>query len=101
MGPARWRTLQSVRWTAHSAARYSFCVRAWDRAGNLRRDCAAVRVTRPAPPPSNCHRSYPGVCIPPAPPDLDCPEVPYRNFAVRPPDPHGFDADLDGVGCET
>ena len=48
-----------------------------------------------------CDSSYPGVCIPPPPPDLDCPEIPYRNFTVRPPDPHGFDGDHDGVGCET
>jgi micrococcal nuclease len=57
---------------------------------------------------------YPHVCIPPAPPDLDCDdggsldpdEVPYKNFTVRhdvvDPDPHGFDGnDNDGVGCET
>jgi hypothetical protein len=28
-------------------------------------------------------------------------DVPNRNFAVRAPDPHGFDGDRDGVGCET
>jgi micrococcal nuclease len=50
---------------------------------------------------SKCDPSYPGVCIPPYPPDLDCADVPYRNFAVRPPDPHGFDGDGDGLGCET
>ena len=47
-----------------------------------------------------CDASYPGVCIPPPPPDLDCAEVPYSGFAVRGPDPHGFDGDGDGVGCE-
>jgi micrococcal nuclease len=41
------------------------------------------------------------VCIPPPPPDLDCPQIPYRNFTVLPPDPHRFDRDRDGVGCET
>jgi len=59
----------------------------------------------PTSPGSNCAPSYPGVCIPPPPPDLDCKDVPYRRFAVRwdvpDPDPHHFDGDRDGVGCET
>jgi micrococcal nuclease len=50
---------------------------------------------------NNCDPSYPGVCIYPYPPDLDCKDVPYRRFAVVPPDPHGFDGDYDGVGCES
>jgi micrococcal nuclease len=50
---------------------------------------------------TNCDPSYPGVCIPPAPPDLDCKDVPYKRFTVLPPDPHGFDRDGDGVGCES
>jgi micrococcal nuclease len=41
------------------------------------------------------------VCIPPAPPDLDCPQIPFKNFTVIPPDPHRFDADHDGIGCES
>ncbi|HKY53382.1 MAG TPA: hypothetical protein VJM08_03710 [Anaerolineales bacterium] len=49
---------------------------------------------------SNCHPSYPGVCIPYPPPDLDCPDIPYRNFQVLPPDPHNFDREGDGLGCE-
>jgi micrococcal nuclease len=48
----------------------------------------------------DCDRSYPEVCIPPYPPDLDCGDIPFRYFVVRPPDPHGFDAEADGVGCE-
>jgi endonuclease YncB( thermonuclease family) len=49
-----------------------------------------------------CDPSYPTVCIPPPPPDLDCKDVPYHNFKVLPPDPHGFDGrDDDGVGCES
>jgi micrococcal nuclease len=40
------------------------------------------------------------VCIPPPPPDLDCADVPERRFAVLPPDPHRFDGDGDGIGCE-
>ena len=57
-----------------------------------------------AKPSGNCHASYPDFCIPPAPPDLDCtsPLIAGRkNFTVLPPDPHRFDADKDGVGCES
>ena len=54
------------------------------------------------PPPSGkCDPSYRGVCIPPYPPDLDCDEVPYSDFSVIGSDPHGFDGDNDGVGCES
>ncbi len=57
----------------------------------------------PTSPPStaNCDPSYPGVCIPPYPPDLDCGDIPYRRFEVVGSDPHGFDGDGDGVGCES
>ena len=58
----------------------------------------------PAPPPAragNCDPSYPDVCIPPAPPDLDCGDITYRRFRVVGSDPHRFDADHDGVGCES
>ncbi|MFO1541375.1 MAG: thermonuclease family protein [Chloroflexota bacterium] len=48
-----------------------------------------------------CDPAYPDVCIPPAPPDLDCGDVPYRRFRVLPPDPHRFDGGNDGVGCES
>jgi micrococcal nuclease len=56
-----------------------------------------------APPPRSsgrCDPSYPDVCIPPPPPDLDCKDVPYRNFRVVGADPHHFDGNRDGVGCE-
>lgn len=49
----------------------------------------------------NCYSAYPDVCIPPSPPDLDCKDIPYRRFRVLPPDPHRFDGDKDGVGCES
>ncbi len=51
-------------------------------------------------PQSNCDPSYPDVCIPPPPPDLDCGEISHRRFKVVPPDPHRFDRDNDGIGCE-
>jgi hypothetical protein len=51
-------------------------------------------------PSANCDPSYPAVCIPPYPPDLDCDEIIYTNFMVVGSDPHGFDKDNDGIGCE-
>ena len=48
----------------------------------------------------NCHPGYEGVCIPPPPPDLNCDDIDERNFAVVGTDPHGFDGDNDGKGCE-
>ena len=60
---------------------------------------------RSAPPPSNnCHESYPDFCIPPAPPDLDCGSAEIggrKDFTVHSPDPHGFDGNHDGVGCQS
>lgn len=53
-----------------------------------------------SPPQPDCDPSYPTVCIPSPPPDLDCKDIPYHNFPVRPPDPHHFDGDGDGIGCE-
>ncbi len=55
----------------------------------------------PPPPDEDCDPAYPDVCIPSPPPDLDCGDIPYRNFRVLPPDPHNFDGDGDGIGCET
>lgn len=54
-----------------------------------------------APGAGSCDPAYPGVCIPPPPPDLDCQDVPYRRFTVLAPDPHRFDGDHDGIGCES
>jgi len=101
MALARWDRMQSVAWTPRSAGSFKVCVRAWDPAGNTRQSCAGVSVTKPAPAPSRCDPSYPTVCIPSPPPDLDCGDIPHTNFTVRPPDPHRFDGDGDGVGCET
>jgi micrococcal nuclease len=50
---------------------------------------------------SNCDPSYQGVCIPPYPPDLSCGDISDKGFAVQGSDPHGFDGDGDGIGCES
>lgn len=63
---------------------------------------APVPTATPTPQPAeNCDPSYPTVCIPPPPPDLDCGDIPYRRFQVVGRDPHRFDADNDGIGCES
>ena len=62
---------------------------------------AATAARADTPSREGCSPSYPTVCIPPAPPDLDCKDITFRRFQVIPPDPHGFDANDDGVGCET
>lgn len=51
-------------------------------------------------PGGDCDPSYPDACIPSPPPELNCPDVDQQGFAVKGDDPHGFDADGDGVGCE-
>jgi Flp pilus assembly pilin Flp len=55
------------------------------------------------PPIVHCDASYAGVCIPPAPPDLDCTDLSAMGVAlpvqVVGSDPHGLDQDGDGLGC--
>ena len=60
----------------------------------------------------DCDPAYPTVCIPPSPPDLDCGDITHRGFRVYLEtdsdvpsdltnfDPHRFDGDDDGIGCE-
>ena len=57
-------------------------------------------VEQPSASPGDCDPAYPDVCIPPPPPDLQCADVSFRNFRVLPPDPHNFDGNSDGEGCE-
>jgi micrococcal nuclease len=49
----------------------------------------------------NCDSSYPDVCIPSPPPDLDCSDVSEKDFKVNGSDPHRFDINNDGIGCES
>jgi micrococcal nuclease len=70
------------------------------RLGKTRSDGIWQACASPSPPSGRCDPSYPNVCIPPPPPDLDCADVPYKNFRVVGADPHRFDGDHDGIGCE-
>jgi hypothetical protein len=64
-------------------------------------ECLPLTAPLTPPPARNCHPSYPGTCIPGHPPNLNCGDVSTRNFKVVGSDPHGFDGDNDGVGCES
>jgi endonuclease YncB( thermonuclease family) len=50
---------------------------------------------------ANCDPSYPTICIPVNSADLDCPDIADRRFPVVGADPHRFDGDNDGIGCES
>lgn len=64
---------------------------------------AAVQPTAPSPAQGgNCDPSYPDVCIPSPPPDLNCGDISFRRFRVLQPDPHNFDGGRkNGIGCES
>ena len=47
-----------------------------------------------------CDPNYSGACIPPYPPDIDCPDAGAEGFRSTGSDPHGFDAEDDGIACE-
>lgn len=71
---------------------------------SVRQDCAEVapEPAQPEPavpqPGADCDPNY-TPCVPPYPPDINCSDI---SFPVRVigSDPHGFDADGDGFGCE-
>jgi micrococcal nuclease len=48
---------------------------------------------------AGCDPSYPTVCIASPPPYLECRDIRPRSFKVFGRDPHGFDPDRDGLGC--
>ncbi len=64
-----------------------------------------VPASPPAPAPARprapgCDPNYAGACIPVYPPDVDCNEIPDRNFQVVGTDVDHFDVDHDGIACE-
>ena len=52
-------------------------------------------------PQEGCDSSYPDICVTTYSAKLSCGDIPFRNFKVLLPDPHGFDSDGDGIGCES
>jgi micrococcal nuclease len=79
----------------------------WSRCGGVdtplrRSKPAPAHQTRPGgstPQGGGCDPGY-DPCIPPYPPDLDCGDV-DGPIQVTGDDPHGFDADGDGIGCDS
>ncbi|MDX6514803.1 MAG: micrococcal nuclease [Gaiellaceae bacterium] len=72
----------------------------------LSTDGNGTSTTTPAPPQTttagrSCDPAYPDFCIAPPPPDLNCKDIGRKDFTVLPPDPHRFDGDHDGRGCES
>jgi hypothetical protein len=59
---------------------------------------APAQPDEPAPS-ADCAPGY-SPCVPPYPPDVDCPDV-NGPITVTGDDPHRLDADNDGVGCES
>ena len=93
------------------AARFASCLRAACARqpihdSNLENNATAALTSVTTGEPGGalgCHPSYPTVCIPPPPPDLNCADIPFRNFRVLrdipDADPHDLDGTHDGVGC--
>ena len=86
--------------TGRAETYFEFCSES-EFGGQSWTGCSSPPPPPPPPPPGNCDSAYPDVCIPPPPPDLDCGQISFRNFRVLAPDPHRFDGDGDGIGCET
>ena len=68
---------------------------------NSESDVALESVSETEEEQDNCDSSYPDFCIAPPPPNLNCPDISQERFTVSGSDPHGFDNDNDGVGCES
>jgi hypothetical protein len=49
---------------------------------------------------AGCDSNYAGTCVPDSSYDLDCADI-SGSVDVVGSDPHGFDADGDGYGCES
>jgi endonuclease YncB( thermonuclease family) len=84
---------------ANGRGLWGACKTAWDPTGPATTS-PRTRAGSVGSAGGRCDASYPGACIPPPPPDLDCGDVAPRRFRVLQPDPHRFDGDGDGVGCE-
>jgi hypothetical protein len=106
---------ETVLLTFSEAGTYNIAVTAADPTGQTASD--TMEITMEGPPTEEsptveeplaeeteetaCDSSYPDMCIPPPLPNLTYDDVGARNFEVVPPDPHGFDGDNDGIGCES
>jgi PKD repeat protein len=94
---------QTVSHTFDEAGTYNVGVIVIDSTGRTASDSIVIIVEEPPATEEEpvCDPSYPTVCIPPPPPNLNCNDISARNFEALPPDPHEFDADNDGIACES
>src|SRR5215211_6395998 len=95
---------ETVDHTFNIAGSYTVSATVTDSTGRTVSDSILITVHERVPPITEermCDPSYPGLCIPHPPPDLDCDNISARNFRVLPPDQHRFDDDNDGIGCPT
>ena len=113
-GPDAWRPPRMDYWCKYAVAwtvvknNYALTATAdeWTALQEMLNTCPGGSPTiLPSVPtssaPENCAPSYPSVCIPPPSPDLNCGDIPFRRFRVTGTDPHRFDGDRDGIGCES
>jgi endonuclease YncB( thermonuclease family) len=73
----------------------------WGACGSAQPQGFAAQAAASPAARGNCDAAYPDVCIPPPPPAHDGGDITYRRFRVLAPDPHHFDADGNGIGCES
>lgn len=69
--------------------------------GQTEAECLDMLGNKTVNIPTLCDPSYPDFCLPYGIADLDCDDIVHRGFSVLPPDRNRFDADRDGIGCET
>ena len=82
--------------------RSEFATHAWAQRNGCPKTMISQTETQPTQPQQpSCDPSYPDFCIPSPPPDLDCKDIPQKRFTVIGSDPHRFDGDKDGIGCES
>lgn len=100
-------TMRAAEAEARSARRglWSACVSVHPLVSRPPTTSRAPVVPPPATsaPASSCEPAYPDICLPPAAThdDIDCADISQRRFTVLAPDPYRFDADHDGIGCES
>jgi micrococcal nuclease len=87
-----------ARAAERAAARRLVAEQRRQAAAQQRREQQADAQAPPEPSGGNCDPNYSG-CVPPYPPDVNCPEV-NGPVDVLGSDPHGLDRDNDGVACE-
>jgi hypothetical protein len=92
-GSHKWRVIVTDEYGGVRTKKGSFSVHSGP--------CKPVTKKKPSKSSAKCHPSYPDFCIPPPPPDLDCPDIDEQDFTVRGSDPHRLDGNDNGVGCES